>query len=203
MNLIELIKQDEGLSEESVSLPGEEWSAVVGFPAYRVSSLGRLRSIVRRRGARAGINGGILFGWKHRSIAGGKVSCISASLRKDEKAHERRMHHLVLEAFVGPRPDGMEGCHNDGNPENNAVGNLRWDTHAANMADQAVHGTKSNPPIHLGENHPKTKLTEEDVKAIRAAPRVRGMKTKLANIYGVAQITITRIINREVWRHVA
>ena len=47
------------------------------------------------------------------------------------------VHCLVLEAFVGPRPAGMEGCHYpDSDRTNNHVDNLRWDTHAENVRDR-------------------------------------------------------------------
>jgi hypothetical protein len=52
------------------------------------------------------------------------------------RGRRRAIHQLVLEAFVGPRPPGMEGCHNDDNPANNHISNLRWDTHAENMRDR-------------------------------------------------------------------
>lgn len=47
----------------------------------------------------------------------------------------------MLTAFVGPCPDGMEGCHNDGDPHNNRLDNLRWDTRANNARDAIRHGT--------------------------------------------------------------
>lgn len=48
----------------------------------------------------------------------------------------RFVHQLVLEAFVGPKPDGMEACHYpDHDKSNNALRNLRWDSHAENMGD--------------------------------------------------------------------
>jgi hypothetical protein len=114
----------------------------------------------------------------------------------------RRIHRLVLEAFVGPAPDGMEGCHNDGNPENNNLLNLRWDTHASNMADQLAHGTKSAPPVARGEAHPMTSLTSEDVRAIRAPAARHGLHMALARRYGVSNQTIRRIRERTVWVHV-
>src|SRR4051812_25448733 len=43
------------------------------------------------------------------------------------------VHCLVLETFVGPRPRGAYGCHNDGNKSNNALSNLRWDTPKSNQ----------------------------------------------------------------------
>lgn len=47
----------------------------------------------------------------------------------------------MLTAFVGPRPDGMVTCHNDGNPANNNLSNLRWDTQSNNQLDAVKHGT--------------------------------------------------------------
>jgi hypothetical protein len=52
-----------------------------------------------------------------------------------------KVHQLVMEAFVGHRPIGMEVCHNDGNNGNNRWTNLRYDTRAANERDKKKHGT--------------------------------------------------------------
>jgi hypothetical protein len=45
--------------------------------------------------------------------------------------------------FVGPAPEGMEGCHYNGDPTDNRLENLRWDTRKANVADAIRHGTFS------------------------------------------------------------
>lgn len=50
------------------------------------------------------------------------------------------IHRLVLFAFVGEPEVGMECCHNDGDPANNALTNLRWDTPSANSYDTVRHG---------------------------------------------------------------
>ncbi len=52
----------------------------------------------------------------------------------------RTVHRLVLEAFVGPCPPGMQCRHLDGNPANNRLENLAWGTHAENAADKIRHG---------------------------------------------------------------
>jgi hypothetical protein len=50
------------------------------------------------------------------------------------------VHVLVAEAFLGPRPYGMQACHNDGDPRhNNTLRNLRWDTVKANALDRVRH----------------------------------------------------------------
>src|SRR5699024_6464865 len=50
------------------------------------------------------------------------------------------VHRLVLEAFVGPCPDGMEACHWDDDKTNNHVSNLRWATQSDNMHDRVRNG---------------------------------------------------------------
>lgn len=72
------------------------------------------------------------------------------------------VHQLVLAAFAGPCPPGQEGCHNNGQPADCALANLRWDTHAANMADMVRHGASA-----AGERHWNVKLTDADVREIR------------------------------------
>jgi hypothetical protein len=56
------------------------------------------------------------------------------------EGHAERVHRLVLLAFVGPCPKGMEACHWDDNPGNNHLSNLRWDTSLANKRDMARNG---------------------------------------------------------------
>jgi hypothetical protein len=64
------------------------------------------------------------------------------SLLIDDRGHRTiRVHQAVLLAFIGPRPEGMQGCHGDGNPRNNRLDNLRWDTREANEMDKLRHGT--------------------------------------------------------------
>lgn len=55
---------------------------------------------------------------------------------------EKKMmvHRLVLEAFVGPCPDGMETLHRNDDPADNRLSNLRWGTHAENILDMKANG---------------------------------------------------------------
>jgi hypothetical protein len=62
-------------------------------------------------------------------------------LRNGGKRRMAKVHQLVLEAFVGSRPGGMEGCHNNGDGTDNRVENLRWDTPSENNFDLVRHGT--------------------------------------------------------------
>src|SRR3546814_4878852 len=74
------------------------------------------------------------------------------------------VHDLVTEAFIGPKPRGLEVCHNNGTRNDNRLVNLRYDTRSANAMDRHLHGTLPNI---RGEECLSAKLTEEDVRWIR------------------------------------
>jgi hypothetical protein len=162
----------------------ERWRIAKDYPNYEVSNLGRIRSVTTRK---------VLRGYLKRHPSGRVVTKIM-TLTKDDVVHYVRLHQLVLRAFKGSCPDGMEGCHNDGNPDNNRIDNLRWDTHLNNMLDQIKHGTKTNPPKHAGDGHPNAKLTMDQVRHIQQYPIRRGDKALLAREYGVSQTHIARVI---------
>ena len=67
----------------------------------------------------------------------------------------RRVHHLVLEAFVGPRPEGALGRHLDDDPENNQVSNLRWGSQSDNTYDMIRNGRHNHArKTHCERGHP-------------------------------------------------
>lgn len=57
-------------------------------------------------------------------------------------------------AFIGPPPEGMEVCHNNGNPRDNRVVNLRYDSTRQNILDQVRHGTHNmSSKTHCKHGH--------------------------------------------------
>jgi hypothetical protein len=117
----------------------EEWRPVLGYETqYLVSDRGRVRSVdrtVRRQD-------GVVQPKPRRMLKlhVKKSGHIQVVFSKNNHHRSPYVHKLVLEAFVGPRPPGMEACHWDGNPANNHVDNLRWDTRSANGLDRVRHG---------------------------------------------------------------
>jgi hypothetical protein len=105
----------------------EEWRPVPGFHDYQVSSLGQVASI--KRGGR-------------QILAGGKTDTgyRNVLLYRNGKRVGGRVHALVALTFLGPRPDGLEIRHLDGDRTNNALANLAYGTHAQNMQDRKDHG---------------------------------------------------------------
>lgn len=116
-------------------MEGEVWRPIHGWEGlYEVSSEGRVRSLPRVDALGRPIGGHVLSPW---SQAPGY-----RALRLSVDGAQRKyfIHTLVAEAFIEPRPSGLEVCHNDGDPSNNHVANLRWDTHSNNLRDTVLHG---------------------------------------------------------------
>ena len=108
------------------------------------------------------------------------------------------VHRLVLTAFVGPCPEGMECCHSDGDHRNNRLDNLRWDTHSSNELDKLKHGTHNR-----GERNHFAKLTEVEVREIRRLYATgRFSMSNLARRFGITLGTVHPIIHYKTWRNV-
>lgn len=121
----------------------EEWRAVVGFEGkYEVSNLGRVRSVDRVRSYRKRDARGIISRIHRGKMLSPATTASGHQFVVLGRGCGRLVHRLVLEAFVGAAPDGTECCHNDGEPANNRVNNLRWDTRSANIMDDYEHGVR-------------------------------------------------------------
>jgi len=186
----------------------EIWKGVEGFEFYEVSSHGRVKSksrtVIRKNPKRENapdqlvrVGGKIINGWISKPNMDSKYQRRLVTLRKGRKSYETKVHHLVLNAFIGQCPPGMEGCHNDGDSLYNYYKNLRWDTRRENQKDSRKHGTFSNPPIFTGEAHHKSTISDKDVERIRAMTYSLGMYTRLAKKHKVALVTISRIYNHK------
>lgn len=178
---------------------------IPGFPGYRVGDDGSVWSARKKRG-RPGIKDGgsesyISNEWRQLKAAPNSSKRLALTLCVGNKPSSQAVHRLVLLAFVGPCPEGMECCHfPDRDPTNNALSNLRWDTKKANMADAEAHGTRIR-----GERQGLSKLTAAQVREIRRTC-VRGhrefSRKALAQKYGVTPENISAIVHRRTWRHV-
>jgi hypothetical protein len=158
----------------------ETWLPVPGYESlYEVSDHGRVRSMDRlqRRGPAPGMcyrRGRILK--PMRSTVGRlKVGLYSGGARR-----MFLIHRLVLEAFVGPCPDGMEACHYDDDPDNNHLSNLRWDTRLANRADLVRNGIHWNTrKTHCLRGHEFTPDNTYYFANVRHCRRCRTVRSAL------------------------
>lgn len=118
----------------------------------------------------------------------------AVNLTRPKERKQEMIHRLVLTAFSGLCPNGMEGCHNDGDRSNNNIDNLRWDTRKNNHADKLTHGT-----YQVGENASHHKLTNKAVLEIRESDKT---EKELAKIYGVGSSTIHRAKHKKTFGHI-
>ena len=109
------------------------------------------------------------------------------------------VHCLVLRTFIGPCPEGMEGCHNNGNPSDNRLSNLRWDSHKNNQQDMVTHGKAS----FRGASNPRTQLTPEDIRNIRQAVANGESFTAVAKKFHITYRGVRSIIKRITWAHLS
>ncbi len=104
-----------------------------------------------------------------------------------------RAHRLAWHAFRGD-PAGLQVLHHCDVPTCCNPAHLFLGTHDDNMGDKVAKRRQS-----FGENHGMTKLTEEQVVAIRADART--LQT-IAAQYGVTFGLISHIKLRRLWKHI-
>lgn len=109
----------------------EIWKPIPEFKgSHEASSLGRIRNPRTGR------------------ILSQSVQADSGRLQvgiwREGRSRPCRVHTLVALAFHGPRPDGMEIRHLNGDQTDNRASNLRYGTHAENEQDKLKHGTHNH-----------------------------------------------------------
>lgn len=119
----------------------EEWRPVIEWEGvYEVSSEGRVRSLDRVSILRDGRE--IFYPGRYLKLKVNNGGHLYVRLnRPGDRNVQRYVHRLVMQSFVGECPSGMEVCHNNGDPTDNRVDNLRYDTHSSNVSDRRAHGT--------------------------------------------------------------
>lgn len=169
-----------------------EYKPIDGFPGYRVGDDGSVWSQWRR--TLPGLPWEMGADWYLLSPQILHRGHLRVRLYRNGESLLFMVHRLVLLHFVGPCPDGMEGCHDDGKPGNNAVGNLRWDTPKGNYADRHKHGT-----MIYGEDHHNNRLSKEQVFQIRASLAAGESQGSIARRFGVTRTSIRAIKTGVTW----
>lgn len=119
----------------------EVWMDIPGYEGlYQLSTEDRVRSLPRPARIR---NGGFRMTEERvlKQVRDRKTGYLFFNLCRDGNQQIVSLHRVKLLVYRGPCPEGMEACHNDGDPCNNNISNLRWDTHANNLKDRVRHGT--------------------------------------------------------------
>ena len=132
-----------------------QWRPVSGYEGlYEVSSNGQVRSVRRtdNLGRRVG-------GRPIRPDTLGR-GYLRVTLYRGGRRHRRWVHHLVLEAFIGPQPTGQEALHLNDAADDNRVENLRWGTRQENIDMRDASGHYYSRRKACSKGH---KYTEESI----------------------------------------
>ena len=158
----------------------EEILSIDGFPGYFASSHGYIYSEKRGRRRRMSPDAGAQGHQRvtlHREGGG-------------PRGERFLVHRLILETFVGPAPTpGTQGRHRDGDPSNNALTNLLWGDQSENWDDSKRHGSHRR----------HSKLTSDDVEAIRSRLEFGATKEALAREFGVSATQVRHIASGKQW----
>ena len=116
------------------------------------------------------------------------------------KSRNLAVHRIVCFLAYGEPAENDYALHSCDNPPCVNPAHLRWGTHQENMADAK---TRNRRAVKRGERNGRAKLDEAKIKAIRAIYGTGPTTVEIAELYGVSNQIISRIIKREAWSHVA
>jgi hypothetical protein len=176
----------------------EVWKPVVGMERFfEVSDAGRIRTVERkvRFVSKKGNES-----WRTKKSHIMRTQVINSGydlvhLSIDYVRKAKTVHSVVAEAFIGPRPKGLDVCHNNGNRRDNRAENLRYDTRSANHLDRIAHGTIYGPEgCH--------KLTASIAEFIRSTYDGTPEFTKRAAlVFGVNEHSIRKVLRKASWKY--
>jgi hypothetical protein len=180
----------------------EIWRDVMGWEGlYKVSDWGRVRSlprvVIRRNGRRIRIRGKFLR--LHQNNKG--YLYVVLSDRGDRS--DEFVHRLLLEAFVGPRPEGMETRHLDDCPTNNQLENICWGTRQENQQDRIRNGrTNKGKVVNRGVHNGMSKITPKTANDIRDKYATGDYtQRELSELFGVCQANVSLLVNNKRWSY--
>lgn len=188
---------DSGISHPTlpfdVAEPAERWLPVAEWEdLYEVSSLGRVRSL--RHWTATGFKGGKIL----RAFPEGLGGYLAVNLARGTRRERIAVHRIVARAFTGECPEGEEVRHGPNGKLDNRASQLCYGTRDQQAEDKVRDGTDS-----VGVRNGRARLTEDDVRDIRAAYVGGTTQVALAAQYGLTQASVSALLLRKTWRHVA
>ena len=163
----------------------EQWRPVVGYEGrYEVSDQGRVHSLVAPGGPKF-LRPGSRKGYK-----------LVRLYRRDASSKTWSVHRLVMNAFVGQMPEGLQTCHNNGDPADNRLSNLRYDTVSENARDRFRHNPgyqKGRVREYIrGERHPRAKFTDAQIEEAIGRVLAGETQAEVGRDMGILKGTLSR-----------
>lgn len=164
----------------------EIWKRSNLNPEYVISSIGNVRRFAGRRKNAI---------YKNRRFVKEKAGYLIARLNKGSVSTNYRVHCLVADAFIGPRPENHDVNHKNFDRTDNRIENLEYMTRKQNIGHSLKHGR-----IARGEN--KGKLTNSSVLEIRRLHHTGMLQNKIATMFKLTPSGVGKIVHRTIWTHI-
>lgn len=176
----------------------EQWLPVDGFNGiYEVSSFGRLKSCARPKKTKG--NGIAYLPERIRIPNVKREGYAFFSLYRESRYKLMYLHRIVAIAFIENPLNLPQVNHIDGDKLNNCASNLEW----VSASDNCRHAIANDLYVQAkGESAGNAALTEADVLEIRRMASCGVMHKDIAEIYPVGRKAITKIVNRQRWKHI-
>jgi hypothetical protein len=181
----------------------EIWKPIKGYEGYyEVSNMGRIKSLSKswvtgeRWGVRTKEESFLKFGLAKRQ----KTNYYRVVLCVDKAKLNKSVHRIVAEHFCD-NPNNLNVVnHLNSNPLDNRADNLEWTTAKGNVLHSYTSGNRVSMS---GIRNGNARLTESQVLEIRSLHAKGNIEhLDLAEMYGIARSAITRIVNRQRWKHI-
>jgi hypothetical protein len=141
---------------------------------------------------------------------------LRVAMSRGGKRVDRLVHQMVAEAFLGPRPDGLQVNHISGHKAENGVENLEYVTPSQNIRHAYGAGLRTPLPAKTpkqrrwrfavpwtqGESHGLATITEKDVKEIRRLYADGVRNVQIAAILGISKNVVSDVACGRSWKHV-
>lgn len=161
----------------------EIFKEIPGFSRYKISNLGNMLNIDGTP-KKTCID---KYGYEHIALMTGATP-------------NRRLtvyvHRLVMFSFSPTTKSNMDVNHINGIKTDNRLENLEWCTRKENIQHSYKMGLSK-----IGSQTSSAKITEQDVTQIRLLGETETY-TFISRLFNISRQTVTRIINKERWKHV-
>jgi hypothetical protein len=156
----------------------EQWRLIAGYNRYECSNLGRIRDSKTDR---------IIFTFPN-SRSGYRITCMVPDGRMKKKTVHTAP--LIAATWLGPRPQGFQIDHKDGDKLHEAIMNLEYVSQAENIQRSYDNGQ------HPFQPGPDRYLTSEEYAQIKALWATRQhSQIQLGRMFGISNSGICKIVN--------
>ncbi len=159
----------------------EQWRPILKFPNYEVSNLGNFRNAKTHR----------LLTIHQNIKTGRRFICPSINGKQTTVVTTP----LVVAAWIGPRPEGLQIDHIDGNKANERIDNLEYVTQQENIQRSFRNGQHGEYPYNQGSHR---FLTEVDYAEVKAMWKAGLSQVKIGKKLGINNATVSKILSGKI-----